>query len=69
MRNKDYLKNCHDVAYQVENHGFLMLVSPEWFEFGVNLLTKAIRVAIQHPLKGDGNAAIEQRWKLLLRAM
>ena len=55
--NEEYMIRCYDAAYQAQNHGFLTLVSPGYFQFGTALLTKIVSVFNQSRLKREGNKA------------
>jgi hypothetical protein len=58
------MEHCYDVAYQAENHGFLALVSPEWFDFGMDLLLFRVSLSDQEALKMKVNDA----WKMARNA-
>ena len=57
MMNEEYMRQCYDAAYQAQNHEYLTLVSPEYFQFGTALLTKVVSVFDQSRLKREGNKA------------
>jgi hypothetical protein len=59
INNKTYLEDCYDDFDILRNKGWLTLVSPAYFEFGNELLTKIRTKCNQKKLRELGNSCIQ----------
>ena len=56
----DYLRDCYDGAFMLKNMGFLMLVSPRYFDFATKLLTVISKAFTQEMFKKRGDEVFEK---------
>ena len=55
---REYLRDCYEGAFMIQNMGFLTLVSPRYFPFATKLLTLLDSVFTQNSFKERGDKVL-----------